>query len=215
MAKKKPKKTKKPKPAPKPEGEEGPSPRRFRHSLENAPEKSPAEEHYAGEGEQMELLKLPEKPPPPSIVDGRIAMHFLSYKVTRTEERNLEVSLNFTLDLVKDHEGHLPQEIESAWKDLEDKHYNGVEPPYDDGEQSLELTLDPAISPLLISALLETVYIEKIQERGKGKNREITRLTLRFLCDMTDDVDQFCRNALDETVFAKIEAAQKTLREEG
>jgi hypothetical protein len=226
----------KPKPQPKkddagsgeePKGEGGSSPRRpkrerFRHSLgntmavkEEAPaEQSPAEEQAPVQGE---LLKIPEKPPAKSIVQGYIAMHFVSYRAYKNKERELMVVLDFSLDLVPELQGFLPREIEAAWHDLEDKHYVAVEPPESE-EQNLRFYLVPSdpdsVTPdLETSMLLETAYIEHVEERGKGKKRDVVRLSMRFETDLTEDVNHFCTIALDETVYAKIEATQRSLEE--
>jgi hypothetical protein len=230
----------KPKPAPQPtsngeaakdkgEGEgTPPTKKRYWHSLGNSlqveeEKQSPAEEHFLGPEDeeapvQGELLRVPEKPPAKSLVQGYIAMHFVSYRAYKDKERDLMVVLDFSLDLVPELAGFLPREIEDAWHDLEDKHYTAVEPPESE-VQNMRFYLTPATDPetqdpdLEVSMLLETAYIEHVEERGKGKKRDVVRLSMRFESDMTEDVNHFCMIALDETVYAKIEAAQRDLPE--
>jgi hypothetical protein len=161
---------------------------------------------------QGELIKEPTPPPPKAIQNGKIAMHFVGYKAKKTKDRDKVVTMDFSLELTDEHRKRLPREIEDAWHELEENKYSFVGP---DGlePQNLEffLTPDSDEADLEITATLANAEISRIAERGKGAERKITRLTLRFIADLTKDVDHFCVAAYDETVYATIEETQRRL----
>jgi hypothetical protein len=163
---------------------------------------------------QGELIREPIPPRPPALQNGKIAMHFVGYKAKKTKYREKVVYMDFSLELTDEHKKRLPREIEDAWHELEEKKYSFVGP---DGleTQNLEFFLAPDDDEpaLELTATLANAEISRIAERGKGKGHRITRLTLRFIADLTKDVDHFCVGAYDETVYATIEEAQRRLDE--
>jgi len=161
---------------------------------------------------QGELIQEPKAPPPKAIQNGRIAMHFVGYKAKKTKDREKIVTMDFSLELTEEHKKRLPREIEDAWHECETNLYFSVEPD-GMGEQNLVffLAADDDEPALEVVTSMDSAVISRISERGKGKERKITRLTLRFITDLTDDVDHFCVTAFDETVYATMEETQRRL----
>jgi hypothetical protein len=160
---------------------------------------------------QGELIKAPEPPRGPAVQHGKIAMYFIGYKAKRAKNRDKLVNMDFSLELEPVHEKRLPREIEDAWKELERNKYSFVGP---DGlsaqNLSLYLTADSDTPDLQVATTLVSAEIARIQERGEGSEKMITRLTMRFLTNLTKDVDQFCVAAFDEIVYAKMKASQRS-----
>jgi len=198
-----------PKRAPKKTGKRGPRPLDASADFDN-PVRKEAEEPVQGE-----LIKEPTPPAPPAIQHGKIAMHFVGYKAKRSKDRDKIVNMDFSLELTDAHRKHIPREIEDAWHELENNQYRSVEP-NGSAEHNLALYLasDQEEPDLATVATLSKAVVSRIQERGKGEARKITRLVMRFVTELTKDVDHFCVNAYDETVYAKIEAAQRSFGEE-
>jgi hypothetical protein len=191
------------KPKPKPKS-------KFRHSLANMTKDEERQGVLEVEGEP---LREPEKPKPSPVVRGYIAMHLVNYRAHKSKSRDLLVTMNFSLELVPELKGFLPKEIEGAWQELVAEGYVGIQPPPSE-EQNLEFYLAPDYTgnpDLKTSAEVESAYIEAVEKRGEGKKKIVTRLTLWFTTDLTDSVDLFCRSALDEVVYAKMETAQRSL----
>jgi len=164
---------------------------------------------------QGELITEPVKPVGPAIQHGKIAMHFVGYRPKRSKDRDKIVHMDFSLELTEEHQKRLPREIEDAWHELERNKYNFVGP---DGNTAQKLSFflvpDSSEPDMETVATLSFAEISRIAERGKGAERKITRLSMRFVANFTKDVDEFCMNAYDETVFVKIKAAQRRLDEQ-
>ena len=164
------------------------------------------------EPHQAELLQLPKVP---AISNGKMALHFVRYVPDRSKDHNRVVNLDFSLELEDEHAKKLPKEILDAWKDLKSGNFKRVDPD-GIGPQNLELSLVPdSKADLDVVAAVTKATVSRITQKGKGKSRKITRLQMRFLTSFTDDVDHFCSQAFDETVWAVIEESQQSLDLDG
>lgn len=166
------------------------------------------------EPQQAELLKVPAEKIP-AISNGKMALHFVRFVPDRSKDRNRVVNLDFSLELEDEHAKKLPREILDAWKDLKSGNFKRVDPD-GIGPQNLSLSLVPdAKADLDVVAAVTRATVSRITQKGKGKSRKITRLQMRFLTSFTDDVEHFCANAFDETVWGIIEESQQELNLNG
>lgn len=164
--------------------------------------------------EQAELLKLPANEPVAAIQHGKMAVHFVRFIPDRSKDRNRVVSLDFSLELEDVHVGRLPREVEDAWKDLKKGSIKRIDAD-GVGSQNLSVSLVPdEKADLEVVAAVTKASVSRITQKGKGKDRKITRLQLRFLTDFSKDVAHFCENAFDETVWVTIEESQRSFGEE-
>ena len=164
------------------------------------------------EPHQAELLALPKQP---AISHGKMALHFVRYVPDRSKDHNRVVNMDFSLELEDEHAKKLPKEILDAWKDLKSGNFKRVDPD-GIGPQNLKLSLVPdSKADLDVVAAVTKATVSRITQKGKGKSRKITRLQMRFLTSFTDDVDHFCSNAFDETVWGVIEESQQSLDLDG
>ncbi len=163
---------------------------------------------------QGKLLDTPEPPRIPAIQNGRIAVHFVRFVADRSKDRNRVVFLDFSMELEDAHAGHLPREIEDAWKYLKRGSVKSINPD-GIGSQNLAVSLAPEGAPdLSVVAAVPKATVSRIVKKGEGKERRITRLQIRFLTSYTKDVEHLCANAYDETVWLKIKASQRSFGEE-
>jgi hypothetical protein len=150
----------------------------------------------------------------PAIQHGKMAAHFVKYVPDRTKNRDRIVFLDFSLELEDAHAGRLPREIEDAWKDLKNGSIKRIDP-NGIGSQNLAISLVPdGQVDLQIVAAVPKASISRITAKGKGKERKITRLQMRFLTSFTKDVEEFCANAYDETTWLTIEESQRSFGDE-
>jgi hypothetical protein len=159
------------------------------------------------EPEQQELLSVP---PAPSIQNGKMAVHFVKFSTDKTKNGKRIVNLDFSLELEDAHKGKLPAEVADAWKDLARGSIKRIDAD-DVGTQNVSLSLAPdGKVDLEIVAAVPKASISRITQKGKGKARKITRLSLRFLTDYTADVEHFCGMAFDETIWLALEDSQSS-----
>jgi hypothetical protein len=164
------------------------------------------------EPEQQELLKVHQ--PTPAVQHGKMAAHFVKYVPDRTKNRDKVVFLDFSLELEDAHLGKLPKEIEDAWKDLKNGSIKRIDP-NGIGSQNLSISLVPDGSvDLEVVAAMPKTSISRIVSKGRGKERKVTRLQMRFLTNFTKDVEQFCSNAYDETTWLLLEESQRSFVED-
>lgn len=191
-----------PKKAPKRTGKRGIKPLDVDKDFETATKQEPR---------QAELLHVEKQP---AIQNGKMALHFVRYVPDRSKDRNRVVNMDFSLELEDEHGKKLPREILDAWKDLKTGHHKRIDPPTP-GPQNLALSLVPdGDTDLDVVVAVTKVTISRIEQKGKGKSRKITRLQMRFLTSFTDDVEHFCSNAYDETVWGIIKESQHSFNEE-
>jgi hypothetical protein len=176
---------------------------------EEPAEKEPAEKGDEKEVDeapvQGELLGAPQKAPSPAIMFGKMAMHFVGYKAKKNKEREKIVHVDLSVELdEKAHKGRFPQEIETAWKGLLRDNLNYVSPG-GFGAQIIKLYGVPDYEEpdCDVIALITQCEISRIVEKGKGESREVIRLTLRLETDLHKDMDAFCVNYFDETIYAE------------
>ena len=150
----------------------------------------------------------------PAIQHGKMAAHFVKYVPDRTKNRDRIVFLDFSLELEDAHSGKLPREIEDAWKDLKNGSIKRIDP-NGIGSQNLSISLVPdGKVDLEVVAAVPKASISRITAKGKGKERKITRLQVRFLTSFTKDVEVFCSNAYDETTWLQIEESQRSFEDD-
>ena len=163
---------------------------------------------------QGELLNPPAKQPTPAIQHGKMAAHFVKFVPDRTKNRDRVVFLDFSLELEDAHSGKLPREVEDAWKDLKNGSIKRIDP-NGIGSQNLSISIVPDGSvDLEVVAAVPKASISRITSKGKGKERKVTRLQMRFLTSFTKDVERFCSNAYDETIFFTMEESQRSFGDE-
>jgi hypothetical protein len=163
---------------------------------------------------QGELLNPPAKQPTPAIQHGKMAAHFVKFVPDRTKNRDRVVFLDFSLELEEAHSGKLPREVEDAWKDLKNGSIKRIDP-NGIGSQNLSVSLVPDGSvDLEVVAAVPKAVISRITSKGKGKERKVTRLQMRFLTSFTKDVEQFCSNAYDETTWLQMKESQRSFADD-
>jgi hypothetical protein len=67
---------------------------------------------------------------------------------------------------------------------------------------------------LEVVAAMSRAVISRVTQKGKGKERKVIRLQMRFLTSYTDDVDRFCHNNFDETLWIAMKESQMAFGEE-
>lgn len=173
------------------------------------------DEARSKEENQEELdIHVPDEPVrSPAVQHGKMSVHFVGFRTDRTKDRNPIVFLDFSLELEEAHEGRIPVEIEDEWKHFRKGNVKRTEPS-GMGTQNLQLsqTSDGSVD-LAVTAVMPRAVISRITQKGKGKERKVTRLQMRFLTSYTDDVDRFCHNNFDETVWLAMKEAQRSLGE--
>lgn len=164
---------------------------------------------------QQELLQPPPAETLPSTIqNGKMAAHFVRYVPDRSKDRNRVVFLDFSLELEEAHKGRLPKAVEDGWNDLKRGSVKRIDPD-GIGSQNLCLSLVPdGKVDLEVVAAVPKASISRITAKGKGKDRKVTRLQLRFLTSFTADVEHFCGQAFDETVWLDVEESQRSFGEE-
>lgn len=165
------------------------------------------------EAEQPELLTVP-KQPTPAVQHGKMAVHFVRFVPDRSKDRNAVVFMDFSLELEEAHEGRLPREVEDEWRHFKKGSVKRTEPS-GMGSQNLELSIAPdAAVDLEVVAAMPRAVISRVTQKGKGKERKVIRLQMRFLTAYTDDVDRFCHNNFDETLWISMKESQMAFGEE-
>lgn len=163
---------------------------------------------------QGELLVPVEEQRTPAIQHGKMGVHFVRFVPDRSKDHNRVVFLDFSLELEDAHKGRLPKEIEDAWDDLKRGSVKRIDPD-GIGSQNLSLFLVPdGKVDLEVVAAVSKASISRVTAKGKGKTRKTTRLQIRFLTSYTDDVQRFCVNAYDETIWTTFEASQRSFGDE-
>lgn len=163
--------------------------------------------------EQAELVAT-TRPQTSVVQHGKMAAHFVKYVPDRTKNRDKVVFLDFSLELEDAHMGKLPKEIEDAWKDLKVGSIKRIDP-NGIGSQNLSVSLVPdGAVDLEVVCALPKASITRITAKGKGKDRKVTQLQMRFLTNFTKDVEHFCSNAYDETTWLVIEESQMSFGED-
>ncbi len=206
-----PKKTGKRAPTPGPADEE-PNVKAGTTAAHNLSEQAPSE---GKKGEQAELLKI-QKAPTPRIQGDKMSAHFIGFRAHRLKNRTRVVTIRLSLELEEEHAGRVPEEIESEWKHFRK---GGVKLTMPDGIDTQHVLLAsvpdaPKAHVLDITANVPKAVLTTIVEKGKGAARKVTRLELNLLTTYTSDVDEFCRNSYDETVWLKLEDSQDSLFED-
>jgi hypothetical protein len=176
----------------------------------------PKEDADAGKstgGQQAELLKV-EKQPTPAVQHDRMSAHFIGFSAKRTKNRERVVGMRFSLELQDEHEGRIPQGIEDEWKHFRRGSVK-MTVPEGIGSQNVKLAIssDGAIDLAVVAAVPRAV-ISRITQKGKGASRKIIRLELHLLTAFTQDVEHFCRDNYDETVWLQLEESQRSFGED-
>lgn len=162
---------------------------------------------------QQELLNVAAQPTP-SVQHNKMAAHFVRFVPDRSKDRNRVVYLDFSLELEDVHMGKLPREVEDAWKDLKRGSIKRVDPE-GMGSQNLAISIVPdSKADLEVVAAVSKASISRVTQKGKGKERKVTRLQIRFLTALTDDVAHLCETAFDETVWLQMEESQLSFTED-
>lgn len=164
------------------------------------------------EPEQQELLQVP-KQPSPAVQHGKMAVHFVRFATDKSKNQNRIVNMDFSLELAEEHKGMLPKEVEHAWKDLMRGSVKRIDPD-GIGTQNVSISIVPdGEVDLEIVAIVAKASISRITQKGKGKARKITRLQVRFQTGYDKDVEHFCGQSYDETVFLTLEDVQTEMEE--
>jgi hypothetical protein len=163
---------------------------------------------------QGNLVEIPPEPArSPVVQHGKMSAHFVRFVTDRSKDRNPIVFLDFSLELEDVHEGRLPREIEDEWKHFKRGSVKRTDPS-GMGPQNLELSSVADSEPdLAVVAAMSRAVISRITQKGKGKERKVIRLQMRFLTAYTADVDRFCRNNYDETTWLSMKESQMSLGE--
>jgi hypothetical protein len=166
------------------------------------------------EPKQENLIEIPPEPArSPVVQHGKMSAHFVRFVADRSKDRNPVVFLDFSLELEDVHEGRLPHEIEDEWKHFKRGSVKRTDPS-GMGPQNLELSSVSDSEPdLAVVAAMSRAVISRITQKGKGKERKVIRLQMSFLTAYTADVDRFCRNNFDETVWLAMKESQMSLGE--
>lgn len=163
---------------------------------------------------QSELVKVPHQPTP-AVQHGKMAAHFVRFVPDRSKNRNAVVFMDFSLELEDAHEGRLPREIEDEWKHFKRGSVKRTDPS-GMGTQNLEISIAPDSNvDLEVTAALPRAVISRVTQKGKGKERKVVRLQMRFLTSYTDDVDRFCHNNFDETLWLAMTETQRSFADNG
>lgn len=160
-----------------------------------------------------QLLKV-AKQPTPAIQNDRMSAHFIGFRAHRHgKERTRVVTMRFSLELVEEHEGRLPDEIETEWKHFK-KAKCKMSQPTGMTTQNVSLSIAPDQDPDEFTADVPKAVLTNVIEKGKGNTRRITRLEIHLLTTFTADAERFCRNTYDEMVWMTLEEAQESLFDE-
>src|SRR6266436_277272 len=154
------------------------------------------------EPKQENLVEIPPVAPRIAVVQhGKMSAHFVRFVADRSKDRNPVVFLDFSLELEDAHEGRLPHEIEDEWKHFKKGSVKRTDPS-GMGPQNLKLsqTSDGEVDLAIVAAMSKAI-ISRVTQKGKGKERKVIRLQMSFLTAYTADVDRFCRNNFDETIW--------------
>lgn len=163
---------------------------------------------------QGELLKVP-KQPTPRIQNGKMSVHFVGFRAHRLKNRTKVVTMKFSMELEEEHKGHLPEPIEKEWQHFEKGNVKLTQPE-GVGVQNVRLSISSDVGEpdLDVTANLPKAVISHVVVKGKGATTEVTRLVIELLTTYTADVDKFCRNCFDETVWLQLEDSQTHIGQE-
>lgn len=191
--------------APKKTGKRGPMPLDPVKDFEEPVRK----ESEGQEPEQKELLAIP-KPPEPTIQHGKMGVYFIKFVPDRSKDGKRTVYLDISLELEDGHAGRIPREVEDQWRHLKRGNVKRVD--VDGiGSQNLKAFIVPdGQVDLEVVAAVSKATISRVTEKGKGKERKVTRLEIRFLTNFTKDVEQFCANNYDETIWITMKDSQRS-----
>lgn len=151
---------------------------------------------------------------PTTIQNGRIAVNYLKPHFehdSKTDTRT--VGLELSLELLSQHENHIPKEILTWWEAIKGGGVKsmsllgiplqyvelGIAPEGDD--RDLEIKAAP----------IQKAALAVIESTGSGEAFETIRLTFRVVCDLDSEIEKFaCRN-FGKTLWLKLQAVQGNL----
>src|SRR5215472_12854308 len=167
-----------------------------------------------GEPKQAELLAKPEAAKKPAAVqNGRMLATYVGLGLERDKDNEKLLHLDFSFPLEAEHDGHIPKRVREAWAWLKHSGNKGVQiikvPAV-----VLDVYVDPTEKkPLLHVADAEftKAIISLVEETGKGQSKLVTRFAFRLRMDREKKTLEWAAWADGDSVWLKIESAQKEL----
>lgn len=148
---------------------------------------------------------------PDMVRNGRMAVNYVKPHFDIDKDKRT-VALEFSLELTEAHRGVLPLRIHDAWEDLVARGYPRIDVAGISAQKvDIRLAPDDKESDLAGDAIIESVSLATIEDKGTGDAKNVVRLKFRVGFDLTQTVERFaCRN-FGNTVWLKMVALQGEL----
>lgn len=161
---------------------------------------------------QGQLVDVSGEEKNPAVVGKKMKVHFVKPHFDFDKKGERIIDFEFTLPLVKAHDGLLPNRVKQGWNFMAKKGYPRIDIDGIPGQRAaFYLTHDDPTEQIVLHSRPTHVALKVIEETGEGAAKKVIRFQFRLGAKLTKDVAHFAEFTYGTDLYMQMTESQEKL----